>query len=147
MLTFKNLALKLQEYLQDRMPDVHVELGKYGQMPAILPAIWIFTEPGPVKRLSTNATKDLLRLSKVYLFSFKANADNPADAALDSMDLLMQAESYLIQFREDLNNGQISQDDDQATFLNFDENSISFDAVYSDISISVLECYFSYVKV
>ncbi|APF16985.1 hypothetical protein Calab_1522 [Caldithrix abyssi DSM 13497] len=146
MLTFKNLALQLQDYLKNKMPDVNIELGKYGQMPAILPAIWIFLEPGPVKRLSTNATKDLTRLAKVYLFSFKANAENPASAAIDSMELLMQAETHLIQFRDDLNNGQISQDDNQATALYFEESSIAFDAVYSDISVSVLECFFSYVK-
>ncbi len=146
MLTFKNLALKLKEYLANKMPDVNVELGKFGQMPAILPAIWIYVEPGPVKRLNTNATKDLIRLAKVYLFSFQANAENPATAAIDSMDLLLQAETHLIQFKDDLNNGSISQDDAKATTLNFDDNSISFDAVYSDVSVSVLECYFSYIK-
>lgn len=146
MLTFKNLALQLKDYLTDKMPDINIELGKFGQMPAILPAIWIYVEPGPVKRLNTNTNKDLLRLAKVYLFSFHANAENPATAAIDSMELLLQAETHIIQFKEDLNNGLITQDDQQATILNFNDNSISFDAVYSDISVSVLECYFSYIK-
>lgn len=146
MLTFSNLAQQLKTYLSDNMPGVNIELGRFGQMPVNLPAIWIYLEPGPVHRLSTNLTTDLRRKARVNLFGFKANADNPAQAAIDSMDLLMEAETHIIQFREDLNNGQIAQNDDQYTTLEFNDESIHFDAVYADNSVSVLECMISYIK-
>lgn len=133
MKSYREFINTLIDYLKINLPNINIAFAKYGEIPAITPAILIYAEPFQDKISSLGKAK--VRTGKLTIFALNGGEENIEDAIFSSFELLETVEDLIYEFDRQ-NDGSIT----------MNENPISFDDVYSNIAVSYLEFLFFYKK-
>lgn len=146
MLNFNDCIILLKDYIDMKVsakyPSLHVDFGRYGQMPAISPSIIIYAEPlGSVERAVYGYIYD--RKMKVNLFICESDIEMH-NAILKANQLAEILEKSLYEFEEYANNSSLNING-KPTTLEFAQDAIIFDGVYGDLAVMNIECFISYV--
>jgi len=145
MLNFENCANVLKEYVENKLnqayPNIKIEFGKYGQLPAQTPVVLIYCEPmGEISR----AAFSYIYERKMRVNFFICESDNePHYAILKANEITELLEKALYDFETYANNSPLNINN-KPTQIEFVDKPISFDGYYSDLAVINLECLISY---
>lgn len=150
MLKFSNIVKVVKEFLEtqnfNNSHTVTIEEGKYGELPSITPAVWIYAEPER-SFITALGDKPVSKRAKLTFFAVEQAADNKTSAINKSVELIETVEELIFsdQFLNFLNNHPYNFNQ-QETDVNYtdSEKPLNFDAVYSDLAVSYLEVWINY---
>lgn len=146
MVKFKDITQLIADYLSEKLPDVNIEAGKYGEMPSITPMIWIYIEP--YRNMLTNInTVPIVKNAKVTLFAIADASTDKYKAMINSVELIEEVESVLFDSEfENYFNNHITNINQLYTSIRYaEEQSLNFDNIYSDYAVAYLEVLVPYV--
>jgi len=117
-MTFRELSQSIVDFLATHL-SVPVDHGKYGDLPQQAPAVLVYAEP--MERLYETISGPLFRKAEITIFAVAGGSSAPHLAKFDAIELAEQIEYWIMQ--SDLK-------------IEWDEQPLRFDAVYSDIAIA-----------
>lgn len=145
MLKFKDITGAIVDYLKHKMPELNCEAGKYGELPSITPAIWVYIEP--YRNALTNYNSiPIVKQAKVTLFAIADASVDKYNAMIKSVELIEEVEQYLIseEFENYLNNHNDNVNNLLTNVEYASEQALNFDNIYSDYAVAYLELLINY---
>ncbi|GMU99366.1 MAG: hypothetical protein AMXMBFR51_21010 [Ignavibacteriota bacterium] len=146
MLKFKNIASVVKEYLKIKIPQADIQIGKYGELPSITPAVWIYIEPYRNLLNSINSGA-IFKQAKLLIFAIADASIDKYGAMLSSVDLIELVEQHLFSddFMEYLNDHPDNYNQIYSSIRYAEDQPLNFDNIYSDFAVAYLEIIIPYV--
>ncbi|OQY70795.1 MAG: hypothetical protein B6D44_15175 [Ignavibacteriales bacterium UTCHB2] len=147
MLNYSSLPSAIKDFLTQKF-TIPVEEGKYGEMPSVVPCIWIYIEPARNAATAANHYP-VARRAKITFFAMESAIDNKTEAANKSVELIEQVESFIFsqEFSDYINTHTNNVNQNFTTIKYTDSDQpLNFDAIYSDMAVSFLEIWIDYAK-
>lgn len=147
MLKYSSLPSVIKNFLNQKI-SIPVEEGRYGEMPSIVPCIWIYIEPARNAATASN-NYPVSRRAKVTFFAMESAVENKTEAANKSVELIEIIETLIFsQEFSDYINAHTNNVNQELTIVQYtdSEQPLNFDAIYSDMAVSFLEVWIDYAK-
>lgn len=146
MLKFKDIPAVIKEYLKTKIPQTDIQIGKYGELPSITPAVWIYIEPYRNLLNSINSGA-IFKQAKLTIFAIANASVDKYGAMLSSVELIELVEQYLFSddFMDYLNDHPNNYNNIYAPIRYAEDQPLNFDNIYSDFAVAYLEIIIPYL--